>query len=184
VQRWGGQSGRRAGQPPKVDRGGGRGGWRRGGRNRGVARGRGESSGGSGCAGPRGFEHWAAQHHGGEAMRAPGGADPLVRAGPSGPALRSKDQVPARQWQADGGVGRGTGGPPRQSRFHPAAACLLLALILAPAAYAQFDLFLLVGGAEQAAPAVYDFGSLYAGESAVAHFRLRNTSSAVATVNV
>ena len=114
-------------------------------------------------------------------MRAPGGADPLVRAGPPGPALRSKDQVPARQWQADGGVGRGPGGPPHQSHC-PAATCLLLALILAPAAQAQFDLFLLVGGAEQAAPAVYDFGSLYADESAVAHFRLRNTSSAVATV--
>src|ERR1039457_2807124 len=116
-------------------------------------------------------------------MRAPGGAVPLVRAGPPGAALCSKDQVPARRWQADGGVGRGPGGPPHQSHC-PAATCLLLALILAPAAYAQFDLFLLVGGAEQAAPAVYDFGSLYAGESAVALFRLRNTSSAVATVNV
>jgi hypothetical protein len=42
----------------------------------------------------------------------------------------------------------------------------------------------LVGGAEQAAPAVYDFGSLYAGESASARFRLRNTSSAAATVTV
>jgi hypothetical protein len=66
----------------------------------------------------------------------------------------------------------------------PAAACLLLALLLAPAAHAQFDLFLVVGGAEQAAPAVYDFGSLYADESGVGHFRLRNTSSAAATVNV
>jgi hypothetical protein len=60
----------------------------------------------------------------------------------------------------------------------------MLALVLAPAARAQFDLLLLVGGVEQAAPAVYDFGSLYADETAVAHFRLRNTSSAAATVNV
>src|ERR1035438_10510466 len=67
---------------------------------------------------------------------------------------------------------------------HPAAACLLLALLLAPAANAQFDLLTVVGGVEQAAPAVYDFGSLYAHELAVAHFRLRNTSSAPATVNV
>ena len=67
---------------------------------------------------------------------------------------------------------------------HPAAAGLLLALLLAPAAHAQFDLLLVVGGVEQAAPAVYDFGSLYAAESASAHFRLRNTSSAAATLNV
>jgi hypothetical protein len=60
----------------------------------------------------------------------------------------------------------------------------VLALVLAPAAHAQFDLSLLVGGVEQAAPAVYDFGSLYADESAVARFRLRNTSSDAATVNV
>ena len=65
-----------------------------------------------------------------------------------------------------------------------AGACLLLALVLAPAAHAQFDLFLVVGGVEQAAPAVYSFGSLYAGESGAAHFRLRNTSGAVATVDV
>ena len=61
---------------------------------------------------------------------------------------------------------------------------LALALALAPAARAQFNLFLVVGGVEQAAPAVYDFGSLYADESATARFRLRNTSNAAATVNV
>jgi hypothetical protein len=63
-------------------------------------------------------------------------------------------------------------------------ACWLLALVLAPAAHAQFDLFLVVGGVEQAAPAVYSFGSLYANESASAHFRLRNTSGVAATVDV
>ena len=40
--------------------------------------------------------------------------------------------------------------------------CLLLAILLAPAAHAQFDLFLVEGNTERAAPAVYDFGSLYA----------------------
>jgi hypothetical protein len=60
----------------------------------------------------------------------------------------------------------------------------LLALLLAPAAHAQFNLFLVVGDVEQAAPAVYDFGSVYAGEFALAHFRLRNISSAAATVTV
>ena len=64
------------------------------------------------------------------------------------------------------------------------AAYLLLALVLAPAAHAQFDLFLVVGGVEQAAPAVCGLGSLYANESALAHFRLRNTSTAPATVTV
>src|ERR1035438_3907098 len=43
---------------------------------------------------------------------------------------------------------------------------LLLALSLAPAAHAQFGLFVVEGSTERAAPAVYDFGSLYADESA------------------
>jgi hypothetical protein len=63
-------------------------------------------------------------------------------------------------------------------------ALLFLALLLAPAAHAQFDLFLVEGTTERAAPAVYDFGSLYADESASAHFRLRNTSSQPATLSV
>jgi hypothetical protein len=66
----------------------------------------------------------------------------------------------------------------------PAGAWVLLALVLAPAARAQFDLFLVEGNTERAAPPVYDFGSLYADETASAHFRLRNTSSAPATLNV
>jgi hypothetical protein len=65
-----------------------------------------------------------------------------------------------------------------------AGAWLLLSLALAPGARAQFKLFLLVGGVEQAAPAIYDFGKLYADESTAAHFRLRNTSAAAATVTV
>ena len=84
---------------------------------------------------------------------------------------------------------RGPGGPPhrfrriRQLGRHPGL-WVLLALWLAPAAHAQFDLFLVEGSTERAAPAVYDFGSLYADESASAHFRLRNTSNAAAAVNV
>jgi hypothetical protein len=65
----------------------------------------------------------------------------------------------------------------------PTWACLLLALLLAPAAHAQFNLFLVEGNTERTAPAVYDFGSLYGDETASAHFRLRNTSSAPATLN-
>jgi hypothetical protein len=61
---------------------------------------------------------------------------------------------------------------------------VLLALLLAPAAHAQFGLFLVQGSTEVAAPAVYDFGSVYADESGSAHFRLRNTSSAPAAINV
>ena len=41
--------------------------------------------------------------------KASGGADPLVRAGPPGPATSSIDQY---QQQADVGVDRGPGGPP------------------------------------------------------------------------
>src|SRR5450759_5613647 len=59
-------------------------------------------------------------------------------------------------------------------------AWVLLALLLAPAAHAQFNLFLVEGNTERTAPAVYDFGSLYGDETASAHFRLRNTSSAPA----
>src|SRR5450759_1779776 len=65
---------------------------------------------------------------------------------------------------------------------HRLGVLLSLALVLAPAARAQFDLFLVEGNTERAAPAVYDFGSLYADETASAQFRLRNTSSAPATL--
>ena len=61
-------------------------------------------------------------------------------------------------------------------------ACVLLSLFLAPAAHAQFNLLLVNGSTEKPAPAVYDFGSLYAGETASANFRVRNTSSAPATL--
>lgn len=61
---------------------------------------------------------------------------------------------------------------------------LLLAALTIPSATAQFELFLVDGNAERPAPAVYDFGSLYGGESISARFRIRNTSSAAATLNV
>lgn len=67
---------------------------------------------------------------------------------------------------------------------YPSAAWVLLALLLAPAAQAQFNFFVVEGGAERAAPPVYDFGSLYAEESASGHFRIRNTSSTPATLSV
>ena len=41
-----------------------------------------------------------------------GGADPLVRAGRLVPLLEPRCQPPRRHGQADGGVGRGPGGPP------------------------------------------------------------------------
>jgi hypothetical protein len=59
----------------------------------------------------------------------------------------------------------------------------LAASFLAPAAHAQFDLFLVEGTLERPAPAVCDFGLLYADESASGRFRLRNTSAAAATLN-
>src|ERR1035441_4227077 len=50
-----------------------------------------------------------AAHPTDETLRPASGADPLVRAGPPGPAVSSIDKY---QQQADVGVGRGPGGPP------------------------------------------------------------------------
>jgi hypothetical protein len=52
---------------------------------------------------------WACSPSNGMKTSANGGADPLVRAGPPGPAASSIDKY---QQQADVGVGRGPGGPP------------------------------------------------------------------------
>jgi hypothetical protein len=57
-------------------------------------------------------------------------------------------------------------------------------LALAPrAAVAQFTLNVVAPSGEQVAPAVYDFGPVYANESATVAFTLRNTSNAAATVS-
>ena len=92
------------------------------------------------------------------------------------PALTGHEGTPiARRSRLKGGCSQD---------WLPHVALLFLALLLAPAAHAQFDLFLVEGGVERAAPAVYGFGALYADESASARFRLRNTSNAPATVSV
>ena len=93
--------------------------------------------------------------------------------------------VPAKAlWGSLVSCGRLSIGPLQRLQWNGGGALLFLALLLAPAAHAQFDLFLVEGTTERAAPALYDFGSLYADESASAHFRLRNTSSQPATLNV
>ena len=61
---------------------------------------------------------------------------------------------------------------------------LLLAAATVSAATAQFELFLVDGNVERPVPAVYDFGTLYGGESILARFRIRNTSTAAATLSV
>jgi hypothetical protein len=58
----------------------------------------------------------------------------------------------------------------------------LLVAAFAPAALGQFQLLVLNGPLELAVPAVYDFGRVDAGDSAVTQFRLRNTSTSPATV--
>jgi hypothetical protein len=63
-------------------------------------------------------------------------------------------------------------------------ACLLLALAVAPSAYAQFELLVLENGQERPAPSVYNLGSFYPDETATAPFRLRNTSAASATLSL
>src|SRR5258708_6385907 len=54
-----------------------------------------------------------------EHLRINRGADPLVRAGPPGPALLSTRSGSSRTEQADEGVGRGPGGPPHSFRCLP-----------------------------------------------------------------
>ena len=55
-------------------------------------------------------------------------------------------------------------------------------MVAAPAAFAQFELYVVNGNVELPVAAVYNFGSIYTGETASAHFRLRNTSNAAATL--
>ena len=63
-----------------------------------------------------------------EPPRGAGGADPLVRAGPPGPALRPMESGSCPRAKADGGVGRGPEGPP-----HHLGATAPLALLRIPA---------------------------------------------------
>ena len=58
----------------------------------------------------------------------------------------------------------------------------LLLLWLALPAWGQFQLYVVSGSSETAAPSLYDLGSVYPGETATAHFRLRNTSTTSASV--
>ncbi|HWC99330.1 MAG TPA: choice-of-anchor D domain-containing protein [Candidatus Sulfopaludibacter sp.] len=60
----------------------------------------------------------------------------------------------------------------------------LLAAACAPAAHAQFELFRVSGNVELAVTSLYDFGPIYAGESAATHFRLRNTTASPAVLAV
>jgi hypothetical protein len=71
-----------------------------------------------------------------------------------------------------------------RERLLRAAPVLLLAALAAPPAYAQFELYVVDGNVEHPVSAVYNFGSIYTGESASGHFRLRNTSNAPATMTV
>jgi len=63
-------------------------------------------------------------------------------------------------------------------------AVFLLLMAAAPPAQAQFELFRVNGNAEVPVPSLYDFGSIYAGETVSTHFRLRNASSAAAVLAV
>jgi hypothetical protein len=61
---------------------------------------------------------------------------------------------------------------------------LLLAAALAPLAHAQFELFRVNGNVEVTVPPLYDFGSVYSGETVSTQFRLRNTSSTPAVLGL
>jgi hypothetical protein len=62
--------------------------------------------------------------------------------------------------------------------------CLLLAAMLVPAAFAQFALYQVDGNVEHPVGAVLDLGSVYPTELAAAHFRIRNVSTAPATLTL
>lgn len=65
-----------------------------------------------------------------------------------------------------------------------AAALLLVALADAPVAHAQFQLFLVNGSVEQPVGTIYAFGNVDTGAAATAQFRIRNTSTAAASLNL
>src|SRR5512133_3822448 len=60
----------------------------------------------------------------------------------------------------------------------------LLLLVATASARAQFELLIVdAAGTGRPAPALYDLGSTYAGETLTTHFRLRNSRSTGATVS-
>jgi hypothetical protein len=67
------------------------------------------------------------------------GADPLVRAGPPGPALRLVEAASSERGEADRGVGRGPGGPPhdRKGGWPGAGILLPIAALAVPIAIHQ-----------------------------------------------
>ena len=64
-----------------------------------------------------------------------------------------------------------------------AAWMVLLAAGLLPAARADFQLFLVNGDTERAAPAVYNLGTVYPGDVVPVHFRLRNLAALPAVLS-
>jgi hypothetical protein len=82
--------------------------------------------------------------------------------------------------QGPGARGRG----PENGKFLRLIFLLSVTALAAPNAFAQFELYLVDGNVEHPVAAVYNFGSIYTGESASSHFRLRNTSNAPASVTV
>ena len=61
---------------------------------------------------------------------------------------------------------------------------VLISVALLPAADAQFQFSVVVNNSEQPVGAIYNFGKVGSGDSAAAHFRLRNASNAAATLTV
>jgi hypothetical protein len=55
-------------------------------------------------------------------------------------------------------------------------------MLLAPALWAQFDLYLVKEAIDAPAPQVLDYGGAYPGEAATIRFRIRNTSAQAATL--
>jgi hypothetical protein len=61
---------------------------------------------------------------------------------------------------------------------------LLVAALAAPAAFAQFEIYLVDGNVERAVPALYQLGTFQPGEIGTAEFRIRNTSAQPAALSL
>ena len=61
---------------------------------------------------------------------------------------------------------------------------LWFTMLFLPVASAQFQFSVVAGGTEEPLATVYDFGKVASGEYSSTHFRLRNTSTAAAKLNV
>ena len=111
-----------------------------------------------------------------------GGAIAGLLAARSGRTPEPAAALPPRRHPAVSG--RHPDGHGGQAMKTAPAASIAAALVLAPAAFGQFELYSVDGNVERPVPPVLELGSVYPGETASVRFRLRNTSAASAPLNL